>query len=580
MALALFFWGVAVCLYFGRLALVPLDQSVVFDGGWRVACGQVPFRDFHPLTGLTPVLAQAVVFQLCGVSWWSYCLHAALFNGAFCLLTVWVLRHLGAPRWLGWSAGALTALAYYPPIGTPYMEQHGFAASLVAVALLLAGRDARHSGMRRLYWAAVPTAVWLTFFCKQNVVLFFGPVVLWLGWAVARESGRLRELLLAWAAGSAFIILTSAGLAAGLGVHWESFWNYTVVLASAVGADRVGPSTARIFLFSTVPGGTALALGTWLGAFLVRHLGRHGGRAVLGLGFGLAMLFAVGAIASSSGALISRAPAWFVDWLHPLGRRLAGLGFLLGLWVGGGHGWASGEGIPRPWQLAAAWASATYGFAGLTANQPINSFGFNFLLAGLVVTPWLIESKWTFGRRMMAVALVVLVAADAGLFLLTDEGRWVHDQRARRSEAVACETPALRFLLFTVPKPSVGPTARELDQLVRELRSGPGEFFLVGDSTFLYGAVGQPSLGSELWFHSAMRSAFYRDHLQAAYELGLLAEFQRRNVRRVVLEGEHTFTGMALADFPRLHAEVERRRTTERRIGSYRIIELGPDQGP
>ena len=36
----------AVNAYYGPRGFMPLDHSVVFDGGWRILDGQVPFRDY------------------------------------------------------------------------------------------------------------------------------------------------------------------------------------------------------------------------------------------------------------------------------------------------------------------------------------------------------------------------------------------------------------------------------------------------------------------------------------------------------------------------------------------------------
>ena len=43
----LFAIGVGVNLTFGRRGFLPLDQSIVFDGGWRLVSGQVPFHDLR-----------------------------------------------------------------------------------------------------------------------------------------------------------------------------------------------------------------------------------------------------------------------------------------------------------------------------------------------------------------------------------------------------------------------------------------------------------------------------------------------------------------------------------------------------
>ncbi len=100
----------------GRLGFMPLDQSIVFDGAWRLLSGQVPFRDFTTPDGLTPIVLQALFFQALGVTWFAYCLHAAVFNGLFCCLAYGLLRGIGAPRAAALLYGALSGVVFYPSL--------------------------------------------------------------------------------------------------------------------------------------------------------------------------------------------------------------------------------------------------------------------------------------------------------------------------------------------------------------------------------------------------------------------------------------------------------------------------------
>ena len=87
----IFALGAANCLYLGRLGFMPLDQSIVFDAGWRILNGQVPYRDFVTPTAVVPGGTQALFFAAFGVNWSAYVLHAALLNGAFAVLVLLIL---------------------------------------------------------------------------------------------------------------------------------------------------------------------------------------------------------------------------------------------------------------------------------------------------------------------------------------------------------------------------------------------------------------------------------------------------------------------------------------------------------
>jgi hypothetical protein len=86
LVVGLFVFGTGVNLYFGGRGFMPLDQSVVFDGAWRMVSGQVPFRDFAVPNGIVPSMMQVPFFRVFGVTWFAYCLHASVINGLFCVV--------------------------------------------------------------------------------------------------------------------------------------------------------------------------------------------------------------------------------------------------------------------------------------------------------------------------------------------------------------------------------------------------------------------------------------------------------------------------------------------------------------
>jgi hypothetical protein len=53
----------------GRRGFQAFDQSIVFDGGYRVLLGQRPLRDFFLPTGPLPLWIQACFFAGLGVSY-------------------------------------------------------------------------------------------------------------------------------------------------------------------------------------------------------------------------------------------------------------------------------------------------------------------------------------------------------------------------------------------------------------------------------------------------------------------------------------------------------------------------------
>jgi hypothetical protein len=123
---ALFVLGLALNLFYGRRGFMPIDQGIVFDGAWRLMSGQVPFRDFVAPNGLVPSAMQVPFFQWLGVTWFAFCLHASIINGCFCALAYGLLRLCEATRIEAAFYGAASAFYFYPPNGTPFIDQHAF----------------------------------------------------------------------------------------------------------------------------------------------------------------------------------------------------------------------------------------------------------------------------------------------------------------------------------------------------------------------------------------------------------------------------------------------------------------------
>ena len=535
----LFAVSVLVSLHYGRRGYMPLDQSIVFDGGWRILCGQVPFRDFHTPNGLTPIVMQAGVFALCGVSWFAYCLHAALINGLFALTACWLLAELGLP--LGWAIlyAALSSLLLYPPFGVPYMDQHAFFFSLVAVASALASRGTHSERARRGFACLVPIALALAFLSKQIPTLFAAPLALAIVLAPGqrRLRGTLKPLLAGAAASTAAV-----GLAALLlGVEARNVATYFFTLPAREGRLR------------------------------------------------MAYVPELDSVLRRANEVAQRLGLWSPDVVHALA-----LGALIALAIAALRERARGRSLPEPARRAATLAALAeslflvcLAFVVLTSNQPEIGIPYLFLALGLLHQMLRVLRPPGAGRaaRLARAAATTLASL---LALLAVHDAWRFDRRinatrevndivfdSERARRAAAELPAgLAFLEWDLPE-RYGYSSGELRRLIELLSEREGSFLLIGDTSILYGLSGKPSQAPSLWFHPGLTVPWPEDELLFRdYEDRLLARFEAGGVRRVVLEGQSTWTGRKLADFPRVADLVRHRRGEMTVIGPFRVIEL------
>jgi dolichyl-phosphate-mannose-protein mannosyltransferase len=504
-------FAAAVNMHYARLGFMPLDQCTVFDGGWRILSGLVPFRDFTMLTGIVPSVLQAAFFAVFGVSWWSYCLHASLFNAAFCGIVFLTLRKIGASRGVALTASALSAICYYPVSGTPYLEHHGIFFILVAVALLLTSRDRSNEWARRLSWAGAGLAVVFAFFCKQNIPALFSPAVFFAASYSWRDRRSILVSLQWMTLGTLVGVAFFAATGALVGVSWELFRIDFIDQALSKGGKRLSRMVSDV---QPVLEATAFALFTAAMAYwLLRRARTPAGRSPMAQ---LSLLFC--------------------------GAALLGCGTILDR---------------------------------TTLNQDGSGWGFRFMALAMIylLASEAASSKLsraaTYGLTLLVAALLLWRTS------LSVRMRWFHDIDYSEEMSASLTTPELRFLRFQTNWMDLqNYHAEDLDRVVAFLKQQPRNFLLVGDSSLLYGVTGRISVNPQLYFHGSMRNEYFQKNRKETYQQELLSNMRRYDVGFVVLEGEHTWTRMSIKSFPVLEREVTQRAVRKIDFGWFQVIEL------
>jgi len=231
----------AVFVWFaGHRGVFLLDQSIMFDGAWRVYQGQVQYRDFVSTFPPLTFGIQALFFRLMGVDFSAMVLAAAISNAIATLCVLWLVHRLVPDqRVIACVAGLITAVWFQAPFGTLWFEQTAFCFNLLALVLLIKGLDAGDSAATG-YRTAAGVMLAASLLCKQNAGAEFIPIAL--GVAVLPILDRRHKALRA-------VVEVFAGMALGAGVFaiwlWiysspSEFWRQYVVMARQIGSDRAG----------------------------------------------------------------------------------------------------------------------------------------------------------------------------------------------------------------------------------------------------------------------------------------------------------------------------------------------------
>src|SRR5580704_12892663 len=130
----------------GHRGLFLLDQSMMFDGAWRLLQGQVPYRDVLYPFGPLAFVIQALFFKVFGVDFSTTVLSAAVLNAIAGLLVIRIVSLLlPGQRVTALMAGLVTACWFQAPFGTLWFEQTAFFFGLLGLLAALKGESAEAS---------------------------------------------------------------------------------------------------------------------------------------------------------------------------------------------------------------------------------------------------------------------------------------------------------------------------------------------------------------------------------------------------------------------------------------------------
>jgi hypothetical protein len=237
----------------GHRGVFLLDQSMIFDGGWRLLQGQTMYKDFIIPFGPITFCIQALSFLIFGVNWAATVAPACAINMLATLSVIRMVRLLsGGSRVVALASGLATAICFQAPFGTLWLEQTAMFFDLLALQAML--ESLQVSGRRRMaFQLASGFSLALAVLSKQNYGVFFVPVVLI---AAAAELPDVRRVFRA-------VLFAGMALVATLAVFalWvlafsdlSSFVQSVLVTASEIGRTRMTSEVMRNALtFETVP---------------------------------------------------------------------------------------------------------------------------------------------------------------------------------------------------------------------------------------------------------------------------------------------------------------------------------------
>ncbi len=131
------FTAFIINFYFGFKGINIVDSFQTFDAGFRVLKGDLPFRDYMVRDGALIDLLQAFFFNLLGINWKSFVIHASIFNSIFALSVFFFSKLYNLENYESLIFSILAGILMYPAAGTPQIDHHSIILSFTSLTFFL-----------------------------------------------------------------------------------------------------------------------------------------------------------------------------------------------------------------------------------------------------------------------------------------------------------------------------------------------------------------------------------------------------------------------------------------------------------
>jgi hypothetical protein len=245
-ALLLFFGTAAVIVWQNAHLAVLWDLSYTLENSYRIALGEIPYRDFPFAHAPITFLIQAAIIKLTGRVFWHHVVYCALAGGLGTVLTWRILRNVLRPakqaRLLAFGLSLpLIPLGIYSVFPHPFYDPDCTLAILIGILLL---QQAERKSSSRLIPILAGISLVIPLFVKQNTGLLFlsSAIVLILAvtvWEKVRHRSIERYVLTMASAAVTFgVVILLIHFTAGL----KNYWHWTIQFA----AERRTPARAEM----------------------------------------------------------------------------------------------------------------------------------------------------------------------------------------------------------------------------------------------------------------------------------------------------------------------------------------------
>ena len=230
----LFIFAVSINQYYGFIGVFPIDTFLFYDTGYRVLNGLFPFKDYWSPTSPLIDFIQAVFFKIFGVSWFSYVLHASIFNFIIVFSTFYTLEKLKLNIHFCLYYSLLLGVIAYPVSGVPFNDHHSSILSIIGIYCFILSINTKYY----IYWFLTPIFIGLAFLCKQTPAGYIGLVIFICSTVYLIFNFKLKKMILL-ISGSFFVLLIFFLLIYWTKIPFLNFYEQYFLFPMSLGDVRI-----------------------------------------------------------------------------------------------------------------------------------------------------------------------------------------------------------------------------------------------------------------------------------------------------------------------------------------------------
>ena len=218
------------------IGINAMDNFVLYNGGYRVLNGFVPFNDYWLITGPLLDYLNSFFFYIFGVNWKSFVYHSSIFNLIISVSTYLLLVSLNLRKEWSLFYSLLFCTLMYPTVGTPFVDHHSTIFLLLSFYIFIYCIKKENY----IYFCTIPFLMVLSFLSKQTPASYgiIGIIILYGIFSYLNKEFFVKTFLYFFYGSIAsfiflilFFVLTS--------INFEEFFFQYILFAKNVGSYRL-----------------------------------------------------------------------------------------------------------------------------------------------------------------------------------------------------------------------------------------------------------------------------------------------------------------------------------------------------